>query len=202
MQNEVMENTMTEAENIRDAAKEDTFERMLKFTKGDFFVGDDQVPLGTEYLAHCVAWTKCWIKFVDKKLVAKKMYRVSRGERPLDRNDLDEIEKANTDEDPWSFQYMLPLENMESGEVLIFTSSSIGGRRAVSELCNAYAKRKLNGRDGQPIIKLAADEMNTKNFGKVPRPDFEIVGWDDMTDDVVKAPPVTSEQEFQDEIPF
>jgi hypothetical protein len=36
----------------------------------------------------------------------------------------------------------------------------------------------------------------------VPRPDFEIVGWDDMTDDVVKAPPVTSEQEFQDTIPF
>jgi hypothetical protein len=134
MQNEVMETPMTEAENIRDAAKEDTFERMLKFTKGDFFVGDDQVPLGTEYLAHCVAWTKCWIKFVDKKLVDKKMYRVSRGERPLDRNDLDEIEKANTDKDPWSFQYMLPLESMESGEVLIFTSSSIGGRRAVSEL--------------------------------------------------------------------
>jgi hypothetical protein len=101
------------------------------------------------------------------------MYRVSRGERPPDRNDLDEIETANTDKDPWSFQYMLPLESMESGEVLIFTSSSIGGRRAVSELCNAYAKRKLNGRDGQPIIKLAVDEMNTKNFGKVPRPDFE-----------------------------
>jgi hypothetical protein len=67
MPNEVMENTMTEAENIRDAAKEDTFERMLKFNKGDFFVGDDQVPLGTEYLAHCNAWTKCWIKFVDKE---------------------------------------------------------------------------------------------------------------------------------------
>ena len=209
MQNEVMENTTTEAENIRDAAKEDTFERMLKFNKGDFIVGDEPVPLDTEYLAHCVGWTKCWVKFVDKKLVDKKMYRVSRRERPADRNDLDEIEKANTDQDPWTLQYLLPLESGD-GEVFIFTTSSIGGHRAVSELCNEYAKRRLNGHDGQPIIKLAVGEMNTKNYGKVPRPVFKIVGWDDgggaygheISEAAIPAYTGKAADDMDDEIPF
>ena len=201
----------TEAENIRNAAKEDTFETMLKFNKGDFFIGEEKVPLGSEYLAHCVGWTKCWTKFVDKKVADKKLYRVARGERPAERNDLDEVDKADTDQDPWSLQYYLPLENTESGEVFIFTTSSIGGRRAVSELCNAYAKRKLNGRDGQPIVRLATAEMNTKNYGKVPRPAFQIVGWDDSTSATHKiseaAIPVQPEKaaanaDINDEIPF
>jgi hypothetical protein len=172
----------TETENIIAAAKEDSFDKILKFRKGEYFIGEDQVPLGTEYLVHCIAWTKCWIKFEDKRLVERKLYRVARGERPLDRNDLDEIEKAETENDPWSLQYMLPFEHMVIGEVVIFTTSSIGGRRAIGGLCDTYAKRKRKGEDGQPIIKLAVGEMNTKDYGKVPCPVFAIVGWDDGHD--------------------
>ena len=45
--------------------------------------------------------------------------------------------------------------------------------------------------------------MPTKKFGKVPRPHFEIVGWDEIADDVNATPPaVISEDEFRDQIPF
>ena len=45
--------------------------------------------------------------------------------------------------------------------------------------------------------------MPTKKFGKVLRPHFEIVGWDELTGDTNEMPPpVTSEDEFEDEIPF
>ena len=46
------------------------------------------------------------------------MYRVSRRERPADRNDLDEVEKANTDQDPWSFQYHAATGKQEMAKSL------------------------------------------------------------------------------------
>jgi hypothetical protein len=45
--------------------------------------------------------------------------------------------------------------------------------------------------------------MPTRRYGKVPRPYFEIFGWDESSDDRNETPPaVTSEGEFADEIPF
>ncbi len=51
---------------------------------------------------------------------------------------------------------------MESGELVIFTTPSIGGQQAVRELCDAYAKRIKKGQHGQPMIQLAVGEMKTK----------------------------------------
>ncbi len=107
----------TELENILGAAQEDAgFERLLKFRKGEYFIGDALVPLGTEYIAHAIGWTKCWIKFVDDEVAERKVYRVALGERPPEREDLDDLEKDNWPEgidgnpaDPWSLQYLLPL---------------------------------------------------------------------------------------------
>jgi hypothetical protein len=106
--------------------------------------------------------------------------------------------------DPWVYQYLLPLEDLASGEIVIFVTPSAGGRRAVADLCSTYAKRvSKNAICGQPIVKLAKVDMPTKKFGKVPRPCFEIVGWDDKAGGAYETPPaVESEDEFADEIPF
>src|SRR5580700_1697976 len=187
----------TEVENILGAAQEDAgFEKLLKFKRGDFFIGEESVPLGTEYIAHAIGWTKCWIKFVDDEVVDRKVYRVALGERPPEREDLDDLEKGNWPEgidgnpsDPWSMQYLLPLERVSDGEVVIFTTSSIGGRRAVADVCAAYAKRKGKSAScGQPIVRLGKAEMPTRKFGKVPRPVFDIVGWDEPSPDVMGPP--------------
>ena len=202
----------TEAENILGAAQEEAgFEKLLKFKKGEYLTGDEVVSLGTEYIAHVVGWTKCWVKFVDGEVADRKTYRVAYGERPPERQALDDLDRDEWPEgldgnpaDPWVYQYLLPLEHLASGEIVIFVTSSAGGRRAVADLCSTYAKRVgKNASCGQPIIKLAKVDMPTKKFGKVPRPQFEIVGWDEPAGDVNETPPaVTSEDEFRDEIPF
>ena len=137
------------------------------------------------------------------------MYSVVNGEHPVARNDLDEIEKANTDDDPWSIHYYIPLENMETGEVVVFTTSSIGGRGAVSDLCESYANRRLKGNVGQPIIKLAVGELPSKKHGPKPAPKFEIVGWDDgenevyeMSSAAIPVKTVKAADDMDDEIPF
>jgi hypothetical protein len=181
------------------------------FSSSEYSIGEELVPLGTEFIAHAIGWTKSWIKFVDDEVVDRKVYRVALGERPPEREDLDDLEKDNWPEgidgkpaDPWSLQYLLPLEKTSDGEVVIFTTSSFGGRQAVADLCKAYAKRaEKNASCGQPIVKLAKTEMPTKKFGWVPRPQFEIVGWDEPSKDIdVISPPITSEGEFDDSVPF
>jgi hypothetical protein len=200
-----------EADNLLDAAKEHAgFEKILKFKKGEYFVGEESVAIGTEYLAHAAAWTKCWIKFLGGEVTDRKLYRVARGERPPEREDLDDTDKAawpagldGHPADPWVLQYLLPLENLSTGEIAVFATSSIGGKRAVADLCDAYARRTKKGNVGQPIVRLRTKKMPTKNFGDVPRPLFEVVGWDEVTTGgIPEEPPAADENEFQDKIPF
>jgi hypothetical protein len=97
------------------------------------------------------------------------------------------------------------LENLKIGDLVVFTTSSVGGHIAVAELVNRYTKRaKQVANCGQPIIELATTKMPTREFGKVLRPDFKIVAWDDPANVLPfdDTPPVQSEDDFNDPIPF
>ena len=183
----------TEAENILGAAQEEAgFEKLLKFKKSEYLTGDEVVSLGTEYIAHVVGWTKCWVKFVDGEVADRKTYRVAYGERPPEREALDDLDRDKWPEgldgspaDPWVYQYLLPLEHLASGEDRHFCD--LFGRRPPRRCRSLFDLRKPVGKNascGQPIIKLAKVDMPTKKFGKVPRPQFEIVGWDEPAGDV------------------
>lgn len=200
-----------EAANIANAANEDAgFERLLKFKKGQYFCDNEEVKSGTQYTAHCVGWTKCWIKFKDGSVADRKMYRVADGTRPPERDALDEKEmigvkdpKSGLSLDPWVYQHLLPLEDA-AGDLVVFVTSSMGGKRAVADLCKSYSRRAQRTRtSAQPVIRLNVGIMPSKLFGDVPRPLFEIVGWDENKEGIreVKAPD-TLRQEMDDEIPF
>lgn len=206
----------TAVDHLETAAQQDAgYAELLKFKKGEFFIGDELIPLGSEYLAHAIGWTKSWVKFVDGEVVERKTYRVAKGEQPPEREELGDDDKDAWPEgldgkpsDPWSLQYLLPLEKIHSGgDLVIFTTSSFGGRRAVADLCSTYVKRmKKNADCGQPIVKLSKVDMPTKKFGKVPRPDFQIIGWDEPSQDIDVLPPDKGGNggggKFDDEIPF
>ena len=177
------------ANNIEEAAHDDAgFEAFLLFKKGEYFIDEEEIPLGTEYLAHPEAWVKVWRKFDGEQVVARHVYHVARREKPPEREDLDDwpenenwpIGEDGKPFDPWVPLYLVPLENPETGEVVIFSTRSIGGRRAVADLCTTWAKRTRRIKNcGEPKIKLGVADMPTKKYGKVKRPLFEIVGWDD-----------------------
>ena len=210
-----------EIQNIADEAQQDAgFQRMLKFKKGEYWCDGEEVKLGTKYIAHAVGWTKTWVHFEDQKVVERKNYRVARGEKAPERDQLPDNDESKwpmgisgRPADPWVYQYLLPMENVATGEVQIFVASSFGGRRAVADLCAAYSRRAGKSKDkGQPIVTLQMMLMPTKKFGEVPRPHFEIIGWDDG-DNIGSVGPsrppirdvseeVLKKQEFEDEIPF
>lgn len=205
-----------EAHNIASEANNEVFQKMIKFKKDGetsaYFCDGEPIELGTQMIAHAIGWTKTWVKFVDKEVEERKIYRIAKGERAPERDQLPDQDESkwpiglnNRPADPWVHQYLLPLEAMD-GEVRIFVASSFGGRRAVSELCSAYGRRRVKDPStGQPIIRLQKGLMPTRNFGDVARPVFEIVGWDDSgVRNVVKeiSQEAMKKAQFDDEIPF
>jgi hypothetical protein len=167
-----------ETDNILNAAQDDAgLGKILKFKKGNYLIGDDEIPLGTKFIVHTNAWVKMWIKFVNNKVADRKVYRVALGEKPPVREELDDLDKTlwpdgidGEPADPWTLQYMMPFENISSGEIVIFTTPSKGGRRAVSDLCLAYGRRAKKGCRGHPIVTLSVGQISKY---KVPAPLFE-----------------------------
>jgi hypothetical protein len=143
--------------------------RLLKFSKGHYLVGTEEIPLGKEFVAHVEHWTRGWVKFKHGELVERRVGRVADGFVVPDRDQLGDNDSTTweTDahgepQDPWSQQSYLPLEDLESGEILTFVSGSMGGRQAVSRLAGRAARHLALM--GLPIIKLAVESYKHKSF--------------------------------------
>src|SRR5262249_6546437 len=185
-------NLETEAANLLASIK--SHEKLLKFKKGKFYVMDDEVSIGREFIAHANQLTTGWIKFVGNQVVERKMGRAAEGFVPPERDELGDTDQSQWEprdgelKDPWCFQHLLPFEDPETGEVLIFTTSSIGGQIATEALARDWAKRLTRtGSRAMPMIRLGVSEMKTKKFGAVARPNFEITGWEDAFAPTVPA---------------
>jgi hypothetical protein len=207
-----------EVENVGEAARKDaSFDPSLVFRKGEYFIDEEQVPVGSEYLAHPEAGVKVWRKYDGERLVEHLVYNVAKGEKPPEREDLDDWpqnENWPTDDsgeayDPWALVYLLPFEKVEMGEMIIFSTRSMGGRRSVADLARAWTQRcKRVTNCGLPIIKLAVTTFYSKKAkGDVKRSLFTIVGWDDRNPPTsggaeVLPPNKSGGDEMNDKIPF
>jgi hypothetical protein len=91
------------------------------------------------------------------------------------------------------FQNILPMDDLETGEYMIFVTSSVGGKIAVEALCNSVVRAyKKGNQSGLPIIKLDTKPFTTK-YGTKPRPHFPIARWQDLP---------SLSKEMSDEVPF
>jgi len=196
------------ARNLMAAASQDSgMQKLLKFKKGHYYAGSEaeEIPLGREFLAHCGGWIKMWIKFVNGQPERKIPYQTALGEKPCERDELDDNDStkwpkyADKPSDPWVLQFSMLMEDRETGETLAFITHTGGGRVAVGELATTYSQRLMrNPRSGQPIIRLAS-----RPFGQygAPRPFFEIAGWDDL-DTPIQSASAEAVGDMNDEIPF
>ena len=178
---------------------------LLRFKKTKYLIGEDEVPLGREYYAYPLDWVWGHVKWENGIIVEERLGRVADGFIPADREELGDTDQAEWENgnDPWQPQNLLPLEDAQTGEFIVFVTGSFGGKLAIEKLCNRVARELKAGRDrGLPRIKLAIAEFNTKNFGEVQRPDFVIVGWerDDRASAPSDVPP--GDKGLSDAIPF
>jgi hypothetical protein len=111
------------------------FGQLLKFDANTckFSIGENEVAIGRKHIAHVDQYARGWTKFIDKKPVQIKIKKLTEGD-PEERNDLDDAHMAGRDDDPWVFQRYLPMEDVETGEVVVFVSKSVGGKIALGNL--------------------------------------------------------------------
>ena len=177
--------------------------RILKFSKGKYFVGDDEVKLNTDFIAHATQLARGWVKFKGGELVDRRIGKVIDGfvapqREELDDNDQSTWEKNERGEprDPWVSQSYLPFENAETGELVVFVSGSAGGRSAIGSLVSTSSR---NLHKGQPIIQLGIRAYKHKQFGRIENPDFPIIGWTGGSPAAIVA---EKHPAFDDAIPF
>jgi hypothetical protein len=196
---------------IAAAAKEEgasELGKLLKFSKGHYFVATDEIPLGKEFISHVEHWTRGWVKFKNGSLVEHRVGRVADGFIVPPREKLDDLDESKWEneadgrpKDPWAQQSYVPLEDCETGEIVTFVSGSSGGRGAISKLA-ARAARHL-ATMGQPRIKLAVESYKHRAYGRIEKPSFIIVGW---TNEISQPPArdfgATDRNNFDDSIPF
>jgi hypothetical protein len=189
--------------------------RLLKFVKGKYYTGDDEVPIGREFVAHVPQLNHGRVKFRDNKVVDQRIGAVADGFVCPKREELGDTDQSTwekdangTPRDPWTLQYYLPLEDTDTGELLTFVTGSQGGNTAIGRLCSQFVR---NAHNGLPIVKLNAGSYRHKSFGRVEVPDFPVIGWTGAAKSVVDgtAPPTAStwasddmNDEFPDEISF
>jgi hypothetical protein len=163
---------------------------ILKFKEDHFHIRGEEVPLGTRYYAYPANWERQWIRFDDDKVTERIRVKVSTRKLLPARNRLSDPQLEDSDKDPWSLQNAVPFENVETGELATFTTSSVGGRMAIEEMVAAYSKAVLAGKArGLPIIELQIGSFKSGFKRDVPRPAFPIVDWENPGPAAASAKP-------------
>ena len=199
-----IDNNETAIANIAAALRSNGMSEIFKFDKGDYKRrGGVIVPLGTKLRAHVTEMQHGFVRFNDQQeRISCHVVKIADGRLP-DRSELPDPELEGTDHDPYVFQLYAPMEEEETGDMLVFVTSSVGGRIALNNLVQKVAREKR----GLPTVELAVGHFTTKKYGKTLRPDFKIVGWE-INDDAIILPPHDGQPkpsgaaEMDDGIPF
>jgi hypothetical protein len=170
---------------------------MLKFSKGKFFINDNEVQAGRGYVALMGDVAYGWTKFVDKKVVDQRIGRIAQGFVAEPREALGdtdqtqwEVDTQGKPRDPYALQWYVPMLDTESSEGVVFVTGSAGGRRAVGNLLRTYGR---NPHKGNPTVLLGVRSYKHKEYGRIEEPEIKVVGWE-------KQPTLAAE--MSDAIPF
>ena len=143
-----------------------------------------------------------WVRFDNQRVAERILKRPGDKRRLPDRDELSMADKSEwpldskgVAKDPWVKQHYLPLIDGD-GALVTFVSGSVGGKLAIGKLCSAYLKNKA-----RPIVKLDVGSFRSKEYGAIPAPDFNIVGFEVV--DSEAAPQNEKEhRDFSDAVPF
>jgi hypothetical protein len=161
----------------------------FKFAKDGKFrktADDEEIPEGTQFVVIYDQIQGGWIKFLGKGISPeRKMGNLFEGFNPPARETLGDLDQSRWEAglsgkpaDPWQFQILLPLQKVEDGELFVFNTSSITGRRAVDGLIAACARMQRTEPNDYPVVKLRVGgfQHRDERIGWIKTPTFDRVG--------------------------
>jgi hypothetical protein len=155
---------------------------LLRFSKGFWIAGTDgpELPRGTELTALMNSAAHGYTKWKNQRPVEYRIGLIATGFVPESRDDLGDLDETKWSKDqqgnprdPWVYGFYLPLEGMS--ETYIFATSSWGGKKAMRNLCDAYTHREKP--ELLPRVVLDVHQRPHKEYGMIPEPMLDVVGW-------------------------
>ncbi len=154
----------------------------LLYKKRVWFLRGDEVSMGKEFIAYPMEALRGLAKWEDDHVVDQCIGRIA-DKFKITRADLPADEE-------WKPQYVLPLEDPETGEVVLFVSCSTGGKIGIERLIKATARAVKKGTgDITPLIQLSTGTFPSTEFGTIDCPEFEIVPRESLKTEMNEAIP-------------
>ena len=166
---------------------------ILKMDKtGHWVFGADQTEVEDDavWAVNPFSFVHGFIAWGDGEVLGEKMVSVS--------HPLPELDEAPPQaKKGWETQVGMSLKCIsgeDTGMEARFTTTSVGGKRAVQTLAVALAEQvEKDQTKPVPVIRLKKDHYAHKSYGKIYTPVFEIVEWVSM--DAEEAPAVEVKEE-------
>ena len=165
---------------------------ILKMDKtGHWVFGADQTEAEADatWAINPFSFIHGFIAWGDGEVLGEKMVSVS---QPLPEMDAAPAGAKRG----WETQVGMSLKCLsgeDNGMEARFSSTSVGGKRAVQTLAVAIANQvEADQSKPVPVVRLKKDHYAHKSYGKIYTPVFEIVEWvgmDGATDEVVEEAP-------------
>lgn len=153
----------------------------LTYKKGNWLLGQDNVPVGTALVVIMELLLHGWQRWEDSRPTTRLFARIARGERPPARMELGDNDsnqwapdKFGNPRDPWQETMMLPMLSPDGATVATFSTSSWGGRKAIGELSRAYVKGRGKNPDAFPVVLLRSRTRHSPDYGSIQEPFFEL----------------------------
>ena len=186
MNNELTSYEQTEIDDGWENAADEASERLLrgtllKFSDGRWTAGQNTTPLQEGTRLTALGTAAAWVRW-DAGKPAEYIIR-KKGERLAERKELGFLDESTWEKmpdgkprDPWQSTRFVYLVDQKTAEAFTFSTSSSGGRGAVSDLGDQIQRMRFGKRGAVPVIEITSTLMNTK-FGKKWKPVLKIVEW-------------------------
>ena len=158
---------------LKVATEDGSSGQLLKFVKSRWVIGDDEVPIGTEFIAHIDERSLCgWIlnwedgAVTDRRRQDRRQLRSRRRARLSDPTAATWREKDTNGQprDPWSLQW--PMVGVDGGEGVTYVTGSEGGHIAIKNLCSSFAYQRY----GLSIVALRKPQLSASQIRHPRKP--------------------------------
>jgi hypothetical protein len=153
---------------------------LMFYRQGKWEIGKDEVPLGTKYLVLMPEAQRGWVRFENGKLAETRLTYCRDCVPDPERDTLGytdesewETDDGNRPVDPWNARRYLPMEDLETGEIVTWVFWSDGGIKAYEKLSRLYAAVHKTGK--LPIVSLQTGTYWNKRFHKDT--DIPVLKW-------------------------
>jgi hypothetical protein len=153
----------------------------LKFADWKWTAGKEGTPVEEGRQLVAIGTAAAWVRWEGGKPAE---YRIRQtGHQLPDREELGDLDEAQWEtgpdsfpRDPWQSTRFVYLVDPGTAEAFTFSTSSWGGRGAVSDLGDQIARMRFAHPSAVPVVELGAAPMQTK-FGRKSKPLLKVIGW-------------------------